>query len=59
MKPLEKGFYYNFKHDPGKGVTNFAYFILPYPAGSSEDPGKRSDSKKSWMKKQLKFLPKN
>ena len=37
MKPLEKGFYYNFKHDPGKGVTNFAYFILPYPAGDAEN----------------------
>ena len=38
MKPLEKGFYYNFKHDPLIGIYHFAYFILPYPAGDSESP---------------------
>ncbi len=35
---MEKGFYYNFKHDPSKDAYNYAYLILPYPAGHSENP---------------------
>ena len=38
METLEKGFYWNFKHDPISGVYHYAYFILPYPAGDSESP---------------------
>lgn len=36
-KIMKKGFYYNFKHDPSIDVTNYAYLILSYPAGYSED----------------------
>lgn len=38
METLEKGFYYNFKHDAIIGPEHYAYFILPYPSADSESP---------------------
>ncbi len=37
MNKLPKGFYYNFKHDPEKGIYDYAYFITEVPSSDVDN----------------------
>ncbi len=37
MNTIPKGFYYNFKHNPEKGIYDYAYFIMEVPSNDVDN----------------------